>query len=210
MRILLVLAGTAPSEALLRSHIADSELVIAADGGANIFSAYDLEPDVLIGDLDSIAKVEWSSCEKIRDPDQNTSDLEKVLNYLPDQGITHISILGGLGGRTDHLLTNLKLCSLIDPDIDVVFHNDRLNKDDLHLETLYRLTPTGLNIPMKLNSLVSISCLSKFSGLRTKGLKWELNRMNSDAGFFSQSNRAVSESVTFSLQDGIAYIAVYQ
>ena len=51
---LMVLAGAPPSEDLLMWRIEDSDYRIAVDGGFLSFTHADKNPDLLIGDLDSI------------------------------------------------------------------------------------------------------------------------------------------------------------
>lgn len=210
MHAILVLAGTSPSKQLLQDCMSRSDLVVAADGGANIFHKYDLEPDMLIGDLDSVTSHEWPNTSIVHISDQETTDLEKALRFLLEKDVKAIRILGGLGGRTDHLLNNLNVCAQVDPDIDITFIHDDPHADGFSLESIYRLTPKGRMIQVDDDSLVSVSSVVGFSGLTSVGLKWEILDANAHDGFFSQSNRATASELRFTLEDGICYISVYQ
>ena len=89
--------------------------VIAADGGLRHLLALGRRPDVLIGDLDSLppgvatetaANVAGAILRYPREKDE--TDLELALLYAvehyPD---AEVLILGGAGGRLDHLLANV-------------------------------------------------------------------------------------------------------
>ena len=55
MRTLIVLGGDAPGKALLRACAEEADWTIAADRGLEAFDAAGVEPNLLIGDMDSIA-----------------------------------------------------------------------------------------------------------------------------------------------------------
>ena len=138
-KALLVLAGSPPSVEILRWWVEETDCSIAVDGGWRCFAEAGLLPEVLIGDADS-----FPSFEKVADKetkvsvhriiDQETTDFEKALDWLDSRtSPEEIVILGGLGGRSDHLCTNLMIASRIDPQRLVVF--------DGHEEWIRRITP---------------------------------------------------------------------
>lgn len=92
--------------------------VIAADGGANWLAAQGRAPDVLIGDLDSIAPavrqaLERGACRLLRHPpDKDETDTELALLEAVAQGAERITVLGALGGRVDHALANIQLLAM--------------------------------------------------------------------------------------------------
>ncbi len=53
MKCLIISNGSAPSHALLKSHLKLADLVIAVDGAASYLRYFSIVPDVLIGDFDS-------------------------------------------------------------------------------------------------------------------------------------------------------------
>ncbi|MEX0985238.1 MAG: thiamine diphosphokinase [Actinomycetota bacterium] len=90
----------------------DGALVIAADGGVAEAIRLGLDVDILVGDLDSashddIALVEAAGAEIERHPiDKDATDLELAMARAVREGVTRIVVLGGDGGRLDHLLGN--------------------------------------------------------------------------------------------------------
>lgn len=95
----------------------DADLVIAADGGANHCDALDILPDVLIGDLDSIAPALLNSyqaqgVEIHRHPQaKDATDLELALDLALQRGATEVMLIGVLGGRWDMSIANIMLAA---------------------------------------------------------------------------------------------------
>ena len=114
MRTLIVLGGDAPGEELLRACAKEADLTIAADRGLEAFDAAGVEPDMLIGDMDSIrpdilAKYEGRLPENRLDCIKDDTDCEHALNTAIERGATEIVLLGALGGRLDHAMTNVMM-----------------------------------------------------------------------------------------------------
>jgi thiamine pyrophosphokinase len=90
--------------------------VVAADGGLARAQALGLRPDLLVGDLDSLAPALIAAAEAAGIPirraraDKNESDTELALLEAVARGATQITVLGAFGGpRLDHALANLWL-----------------------------------------------------------------------------------------------------
>jgi len=96
-------------------NIQEGDLVIAADGGSQHCLSLDIQPGVLIGDLDSTdpALVEkWlnDGVEIIQHPeDKDQTDLELAIMLAQDRGARKIVIHGAVGGRLDMTFGNLGL-----------------------------------------------------------------------------------------------------
>jgi thiamine pyrophosphokinase len=91
-------------------HAAD--LIVAADGGANVARRYGITPAVIIGDLDSIApatKRHFRRSEIIRVRRQDNTDLEKALDHLVSLKVRDVTIVGITGRRIDFTLANLSV-----------------------------------------------------------------------------------------------------
>lgn len=99
--------------ARLASRAAAADPLLAADSGANHLGRIGLRPAAVIGDLDSISPRTraWLGEDRvIHRPDQDRTDLDKALEYAFDEiGVTHLTVLAALGGRTDHDVENLGL-----------------------------------------------------------------------------------------------------
>ncbi len=110
MRALLVLAGDSPDRHLLMQEYTNADLRIAVDGGLEDFSQLELKPDVIVGDLDSVRAglVEQYDVPLLQaQAEKNETDSMLALDYAIEQGATEVVMLGALGDRMDHAVSNL-------------------------------------------------------------------------------------------------------
>ena len=114
MKALIVLGGDAPGKALLTRWKAACDFSIAADRGLEAFDAAGLEPDFLLGDMDSVrhevlGKYESRLPQKRLKCEKDDTDGEAAIDAAIERGAREIVLLGALGGRMDHALANLML-----------------------------------------------------------------------------------------------------
>ena len=203
---LLVLAGQPPSDALITWRIEDADYSIAVDGGYLCFRQAGLVPDTLIGDLDSLSEEEHPGSEfpelKVMHlHEQDSTDFEKALNWIQvNTNIKKLIILGGLGKRTDHLMTNLLVASVADQFLEITFDDDQ--------EWMRRVTPScPLSLHGRKGANLSILPLCESSGVTTKGLQWELNSENiGGSKIVGQSNRCKSDLVEIKCETGNFFV----
>lgn len=114
MKAIVVAGGDAAPEDAAR--LADADLVIAADSGAEWLDALGVRPDVLVGDMDSI---DPGLLERLRNEgvtierhpeDKDASDAELAVVRAVSDGAEDVVLVGALGGgRLDHELANILL-----------------------------------------------------------------------------------------------------
>lgn len=207
-KALLVLAGSPPSVEILRWWVEETDYSIAVDGGWRCFAEAGLLPEVLIGDADSFPYFEKVAAKETkvsvhRIIDQETTDFEKALDWLDSRtSLEEIVILGGLGGRSDHLCTNLMIASRIDPQRLVVF--------DGHEEWIRRITPEcPLSLRGRKGATLSLLPLVPCKGVTAKGLRWNLSGESLSAtGKLGQSNLCDSDEVVVSCREGVLFAVV--
>ncbi len=107
-------------------ELAKDKLVVAADAGADRLLKYNIIPDQIIGDLDSISDKATTKLEEwiVSNKNIQKTDLEKATDYAFEKGASEIQIIGWSGGRIDHTLAALGLAfnpriSLIDEHFTV-------------------------------------------------------------------------------------------
>lgn len=115
MRVIIVANGELKNPSEFSRFVEQSDIIIAADGGARHCLESGIIPSVVIGDLDSITKrqqkiLESTQTKFIKYPrDKDQTDLELALNYTKELGINDIFLLGLFGGRLDQTIANLLL-----------------------------------------------------------------------------------------------------
>ncbi len=85
--------------------------VACCDGAADEYISHGLTPWRIVGDGDSLsekAKTKYSEIIRIN-PDQETNDQTKAVEYLASKGIKEIAIVAATGRREDHTLGNISL-----------------------------------------------------------------------------------------------------
>ena len=92
-------------------ELSRNKLIVAADGGADRLLEYEILPDKVIGDLDSISDKTATKLDDwlILNKDIQKTDLEKAVEYAIERGSKKIQIVGWSGGRIDHTIAALGL-----------------------------------------------------------------------------------------------------
>lgn len=103
----------------LKKNKTENTCLIAADRGVEFFMGTDLEPDVAVGDFDSLSAEGAKYMEILKHteirrlkPEKDDSDTQSAANYAIEQGTERIMILGATGNRIDHLMANFGLLML--------------------------------------------------------------------------------------------------
>lgn len=198
MRILLMLNGQPPSRELTKSCFQHSDFVVGADNGAYHLINAGVEPDRIIGDIDSIApELARQFIRRINQVDtQENTDFEKSLIYIySDYPSADVTILGATGRRMDHELGNL-LCA--------ANWADRLNIRLISDDEMICFPSAGKQFELraKQGQIISLFGLPEAAGVSTCGLKWPLCDETLPMGTRGVSNEAMSPLVTFKYRSG--------
>lgn len=111
----VVLAGGDPVDSGVRSLLPEHATVIAADSGLHQAAELDLTVDLVVGDLDSVDmttldRAVTGGTTVVRHPTtKDETDLELAVRAAASRGAQRVIVVGGAGGRLDHLIANLLL-----------------------------------------------------------------------------------------------------
>ena len=196
MKAIILCDGELPDSSLLKNIISDSDLFIAADGGANTAKNLRLFPDVIIGDLDSYRPTGNENAEVIHDTDQETNDLEKALLYAKKNHYSDITVFGATGERLDHTLKNLSVMKQFNNQFDTLLFKDQYSDIFLINSPFKKHLPVGTSI-----SLFPLS--GRVDGITTKGLKFPLTDEYLENGIRDgTSNQTVEKKVEIEFKNG--------
>jgi thiamine pyrophosphokinase len=174
MRAVIVANGPLPKPPYPQVRLGDGDLVICVDGGARHALAMGLQPQVAVGDMDSIEPelqehLEREGCRFLKHPSRkNETDSELAIRYALSEGATELVLLAALGGRIDHTLANVLLLTI--PELSKV--GARLVDGNQEL-ILIRDEVAIEGTPGDLVSLLPLS--TDVAGIQTEGLEYALH-----------------------------------
>ena len=181
----------------IRNILKDTDIIIAADGGANLCRLQKIKPDYIVGDLDSITlmnKEFFSESKFIEITEQDNTDLQKALDYALLLNPTEIRIISAFGKRTDHTLGNILIFQNYNGSIPLEIF------DNFGVMSFY--TPGEYNLTLQLEQTVSFFSLSPIKGLSLQGFKYPIVNADYSNNFIGISNAATSQNCTIRFQKG--------
>ncbi|MWP49366.1 MULTISPECIES: thiamine diphosphokinase [unclassified Gilliamella] len=176
----------------------DSYTYIAATDGAyhNYLSTSSIEPDFIIGDLDSYkpnSKIP-SKTQIIHTPDQNKTDFEKAILFLADKGVSKFDVYGACGHASDHFLGNISVAIKYYYQYKMTFYDNYCR---------FFLAEYEQKIDNVKDHIISLIPLSKVTGLTITGFQYPLIDQTLSLGSsISLRNKAISDVVTISFKNG--------
>jgi thiamine pyrophosphokinase len=156
-----------------RNLLREGDIWIGVDGGTRHALSCGRAPDILLGDMDSLAESDRKALDAAGTrliqfpPEKDETDLELALRYAIREDYETILVIAALGGRIDQTLANLSL--LADPALDgrdVRFDDGR--------EEVIRVG-RGLTLRGEPGDIVSLLPFgNRVRGIVTQGLQYPL------------------------------------
>ncbi|WP_297427341.1 thiamine diphosphokinase [Clostridium sp.] len=135
MNVAIISGGIPPSETLLRNYLKEVDFIIAADKGSECLYEYNIMPDLLLGDFDSVNSelldIIKSQVKEVLQfpPEKDYTDTEIAIIEAIKRGAKKIYLFGALGSRIDHALGNIGLLLTAKKkgvSIEIIDNNNRL------------------------------------------------------------------------------------
>ncbi|MGH8927852.1 MAG: thiamine diphosphokinase, partial [Acidimicrobiia bacterium] len=195
--IAIFAGGDAPPRSVLEQVPPDA-FVIGADSGLDHARALGRGVDLLVGDLDSVSAEGLSVATDVRryPADKDETDLALALEAAAQMSPIRVIVVGGAGGRIDHLLANAALlCRSEYRDFQITWLPGRATIYVVH----GRLDLEGS--PGDLVSLLPYG--GPATGISTDGLRWPLAAATLEPGAtVGVSNEMREVTATVSVTDG--------
>jgi thiamine pyrophosphokinase len=182
-------------------HTPDT-MIICCDGAVQNLLDFGIEPDFIIGDLDSISKENKIKFADILicDENQDTNDLTKAVKFCIKNGVENLEILGATGCREDHTLGNISLlANYMDEIISVKMFTD------YGVFTPISETTTFESFP---NQAVSIFSITPETLITSENLAYPIRNQSFHSWWEGTLNRSLGE--TFTIKINIGKIIVFQ
>ncbi len=203
----LIVTGGNINKKFLQKTVRENNInyIIASDRGVEILDACNIKPDHIIGDFDSINKEildKYLNQDNIKiiklNPEKDFTDTHMALKLAIELKSTNIVILGAIGTRIDHTISNINVlkealekniaCEIIDEKNIIKLINKKtiLKKDN----------------NFKYISLLPLT--TKVEGVTLKGFKYPLEDAVLEIGqSIGVSNEQKEEIATIDLKNGI-------
>ena len=181
----------------LRPCPAPGDYVIAADRGYDSLMAYGVNPDLVVGDFDSLGEVPNHPNVIQLPAEQDDTDMVFALRQGLDLGYRRFVMLGGVGGRLEHTLGNLQLLDWLASQGAQGFLAGE--------KTVATAVRSGtLTFPAAMSGYLSVLCNSGTArGVTLRGLKYPLERYTMTGSFpLGVSNQFLGQSARVSVQKG--------
>jgi len=179
----VVMLGGGDFDSAIYHHLAAGLPVIAADSGGDHALAHGIEPEWVIGDMDSISpKARQAAPRHLQITDQFSTDFEKLLATVH---APQIFAFGFLGQRMDHSLASLHAMAKARGDMDMVLV-------DRHDAVVFRRGRFSAHLPY--GTRLSVWPLQRQYFQSSEGLVWPLDDLLVEAGgILATSNQVIAE-----------------
>lgn len=187
--------------------VGEEDLVIAVDGGLDYCAVLNVEPDLILGDFDSLSEEEYAAVEQLEQQipervirlqrEKDETDGLAALQEGLKRGYTEFRIYAGTGGRFDHTLANIQC---------LLYLKNRGASG-------YLVDGTGMMLVIKneavhfrrnLKGTLSLfSMVEESKGVTIRGMKYELEHASVRNDFpIGISNEFIGQEAEILVEDG--------
>ena len=167
--------------------VTEEDYVIAVDGGLSYCGLLHVEPDLIIGDCDSMTEQEKLAVEQLQQtvPEKicrlpeckDDTDMLAAIKRGLELGYRRFVLLGGLGGRLEHTLGNLQLLDWLSTQGAVGFLAGEKT-------VVTALRDGSLTFPPAMSGYLSVLCSSGTAhGVTLSNLKYPLTGYDMTSSF---------------------------
>lgn len=165
----------------------ENDIVIAADAGLRHCERFNVVPDVIVGDFDSLGFIPEAENVLALPVEKDDTDTSFAVKYAMKKGCEQFVIFGGTGGkRADHTFANIALLSYISKNGGVGFL-------DCGEYSITAITDSVMHFPEYMKGDISVFSFDTVShGVTEKGLYYNFD----DADVQNSIVTGVSNSFT--------------
>ena len=198
-KIAIIANGKIKNNKFHKEILQNYNIIICADGGANIAKKLDIIPNFIIGDLDSIKTSvinfyrDLNKTKIIKDTNQDKTDLELSIELAETFNPSTITIFGAIGNRIDHTLANVYCLSRIKQNIKAEIIDEKV---------IVQLVKKSLEITGDKNDIVSVLPISDVNCLNYTGFKWNVKNLDTKIGWFGISNILINKKANVNFSKG--------
>lgn len=187
--------------------VANDDYVIAVDGGLSYCSILNVEPDLILGDFDSVSEQEKLAVEQLKQtvPEKicqlpvckDDTDMLAAIKKGLELGYTDFRIYAATGGRFDHTLANIQCLLYLKNHGAVGYLVDGMGM-------VLVLQNESVRFRKELEGTMSLFALTgEAKGVNIRGMKYPLENAVITNDFpIGISNEFIGEAAEVSVEDG--------
>lgn len=107
MRAVIFCGGDINDYEYIRGFLRDKDRIICADSGYRHAERLGITPDIILGDMDSISDIPKNIETVVYPERKDFTDGEIAVRYAVEHEFDSVLMLGCIGTRSDHTLTNI-------------------------------------------------------------------------------------------------------
>jgi len=195
LKAVILADGAYPEHEIPLGYLRDAGFVVCCDGSAESLVKAGIQPDAIVGDMDSLSQnLRARFADRVYiDDSQEINDLTKAVMWCRHYGYEDIVILGATGKREDHTIGNISLLADYSEHVSVRM-----------------ITDTGTFIPFRGNckvesfpgQQVSVFSIDTSTEITSSGLKYPLNHKKLKNWWEATLNEAVSDHFELKFEGG--------
>ena len=181
------------------------ECIIASDRGLEVLDKFNVIPNYIIGDFDSIDKNVLEKyinnkgiVIKRLNPEKDYTDTHMAIKLAIELESKEITVLGAIGTRIDHTIANIHILKeCLEKNIECRI----INKNN-EIQLINRKTTLKLDNNYKYISLIPLT--TKVKGINLKGFKYKLSNATLEIGHsIGVSNEQIEDCAEIDLGEGV-------
>jgi thiamine pyrophosphokinase len=200
----IVADGNFPTHEIPLGYLKNAKRIVCCDGSTQSLLFYGIQPDAIVGDMDSLSDdlIDRFSDRIYPDENQETNDLTKAVSWCNDMGYKDIVIVGGTGKREDHTLGNISLLAEYIKDVNVIMVTDT---------GILRALLRSSEIPSFPGQQISVFSIDPETEVTSTGLRYPLQKTKITNWWFATLNEALGDRFSLEFIDGrlIVYLKFY-
>lgn len=195
MKTVILANGSFPAHPVPLRHLEEADLIVCCDGAVEKLVRHGLEPGAIVGDLDSLPaelKEKYSSLIS-GDPDQETNDLTKAVQWCVSHGIKEVIIVGATGLREDHTLGNISLLADYSRELNVTMYTDT---------GTFRVFDRSVTLSSVAGQQVSLFSIDPQLAVTSEKLRYPLNNLKLSSWWRGTLNEATGDHFSLEFENG--------
>ena len=180
----------------------EQDLVIAVDGGYDHVLKMGIEPDIIVGDFDSVQATLPDEHVIVLNPIKDETDTLYAIGLAKERGYQNIFIYGGTGGgRLSHTIANIQTLSCYEELFIVLVDKE---------EAVFLLKDARVFFSKACEGYLSVfSITEKSYGVTERGLKYETDSTELSSSFpIGVSNEFIGIESSISVEKGTLLVAM--